>query len=125
LGLGLKNMLFRFREFRIYRDSLAFRKVVYLIAKDFPKDELYCLVSQIRRAVNSIVLNIAEGSNRSSDLDFKRFLYISLTSLEEVVACLDIALDEKYIDIDKHAELLAKAEELGKQLISFINKLGA
>jgi len=116
-------MLFRFREFRIYQDSLAFRKLIYKISQNFPKDELYCLVSQIKRAVNSIVLNIAEGSNRSSDLDFRRFLYHSLTSLEEVVACLDIALDEEYISKEKHTELLVKAEELGKQLIAFINKL--
>ena len=116
-------MLFRFREFRIYQDSLAFRKLVYKISNTFPKEELYCLVSQIKRAVNSIVLNIAEGSNRNSDLDFRRFLYNSLTSLEEVIACLDIALDEEYINKEKHTEMLERGEELGKQLIAFINKL--
>ena len=116
-------MLFRFREFRIYKEALVFRKVIYDISKKFPKDEIFCLTSQIRRAINSVVLNIAEGSNRNSDLDFKRFLYISLTSLEEVVACLDIALDESYLSSQIHQDLLDKAEELGKQLVSFINKL--
>lgn len=118
-------MLFRFREFRIYKDALGFRKTIYRASKSFPKDEVYCLIPQIRRAVNSIVLNIAEGSNRNSDLDFKRFLFISLSSLEEVAACLDIALDEEYISSDIHIELINKAEELGKQLIAFINKLRA
>lgn len=75
---------------------------------------MYCLTSQVRRAVNSIVLNIAEGSNRKTDIDFRRFLYNSLTSLEEVVACLDIALDENYIKEDSHGELLNKSESLGK-----------
>ncbi len=77
----------------------------------------------MRRAVNSIVLNIAEGSNRSSDKDFKRFLYHALTFLEEVVACSDIALDENYINEDTQNDLLNKSERIGKQLISFINKL--
>ncbi|MDD5340890.1 MAG: four helix bundle protein [Patescibacteria group bacterium] len=126
MGLGLnKFMLFRFREFRIYKEALVFRKVIYGISKKFPKDETFCLTSQVRRAINSVVLNIAEGSNRNSDLDFKRFLYISLTSLEEVVACLDIALDENYLTVQEHRDLIIKAEELGKQLIAFINKLRA
>lgn len=79
----------------------------------------------MRRAANSIVLNIAEGSNRKNDVDFRRFLYHSLTSLEDVVACLDIALDEKYIDDDTHRDFLNKSAILGKQLIAFINKLTA
>ncbi|MFC1598778.1 four helix bundle protein [Patescibacteria group bacterium] len=118
-------MLFRFREFRIYKDALIFRSEIYKITKKLPKEELYCFTSQIRRAVNSIVLNIAEGSNRNSDLDFRRFLYHSLTSLEEVVACLDIALAENYIDEREQEELLNKSESIGKQLIAFINKLTA
>ncbi len=59
-------MLFRFREFRVCQDALIFRKEIYNTVNKFPIDELYCLTSQVRRAVNSIVLNIAEGSNRSS-----------------------------------------------------------
>lgn len=116
-------MLFRFREFRIYKDALQFRKEIYDLTKIFPKEELYVLVSQLRRAANSIVLNIAEGSNRTSDLDFRRFLNQSLTSLEEVVACLDISFQEQYISEEQLNILLKKAEILGKQLISFINKL--
>lgn len=84
---------------------------------------MFNLTQQLRRAAISILLNIAEGSNRLSDLDFGRFLNTSLTSVEEVVACLDIALDEKYIDIKKHTEYLLKAENLGKQLIAFSKKL--
>lgn len=116
-------MLFRFREFKVYKDALIFRKDIYRLTKKFPKEELFCLTAQIKRAVNSIVLNIAEGSNRLSDLDFKRFLSIALTSLEEVVACLDVALDENYIILKEHKEKLIEAENLGKQLIGFMNKL--
>lgn len=84
---------------------------------------MFCLTAQLRRAVNSIILNIAEGSNRSSDLDFRRFLNTALTSLEEVVACLDIALDEHYISSKQHGTQFAQAESLGKQLLSFMKKL--
>ncbi|PIY96805.1 MAG: hypothetical protein COY66_02645 [Candidatus Kerfeldbacteria bacterium CG_4_10_14_0_8_um_filter_42_10] len=116
-------MLFRFRNFRVYKDALNFRKEIYELTKKFPKGELFNLTSQTRRAANSILLNIAEGSNRLTDLDFGRFLNTSLTSLEEVVACLDIALDEKYISAKEHDEYLAKAELLGKKLIAFCKKL--
>lgn len=102
---------------------MKFRKDVYRISEKFPKSELFILTSQIRRAATSIILNIAEGSNRLSDLDFGRFLNNSLTSLEEVVACFDIALDENYITEDEHQILLNKSEELGKKILAFINKL--
>lgn len=116
-------MLFRFRSFKVYQDAQIFRAAIYRLTKLFPHEELFCLTSQLRRAVNSIILNIAEGSNRSSDLDFRRFLNTSLTSLEEVVACLDIALDEQYITEQQHTSQLAQAESLGKQLLGFMKKL--
>lgn len=107
-------MLFRFRNFPVYKDAQAFRAGIYQLTRKFPKEEMFCLIIQLRRAVNSIILNIAEGSNRLSDLDFKRFLNTALTSLEEVVACLDIALAEKYITVEEHSEKLIEAENLGK-----------
>ena len=116
-------MLFRFREFQVYKDAQVFRSGIYKLTQKFPKDEVFGLTAQTRRATNSVILNIAEGSNRESDLDFKRFLNTSLTSLEEVVACLDIALDEGYITGEEHSEKLKAAEILGKQLLGFIKKL--
>ncbi|MFA6255511.1 MAG: four helix bundle protein [Patescibacteria group bacterium] len=116
-------MLFRFREFKVYQDAQIFRADIYKLTKKFPKEETFCLTAQLRRAVISIILNIAEGSNRLSDLDFRRFLNLSLTSLEEVVACLDIALEENYITEEERSEKLKEAEVLGKQLLGFIKKL--
>ncbi|MFH1207307.1 MAG: four helix bundle protein [Patescibacteria group bacterium] len=116
-------MLFRFRQFPVYKDSRKFRNDIYALTKKFPKEELFSLTSQIRRATNSILLNIAEGSNRLSDNDFGRFLNTALTSLEEAVACMDIALDEKYISLQDHEKHLALAENLGKQLLGFSKKL--
>jgi len=113
-------MLFRFRDFRVYKDAREFRIYIYKISEKFPKSERFALVDQVRRAVNSIMLNIAEGSNKNSNLDFGRFLNISLSSLEEVVACLDIALDENFIDAKMHTEILLRADNLGRQLLAFM-----
>ncbi|MEK7639802.1 MAG: four helix bundle protein [Patescibacteria group bacterium] len=112
-------MLFRFREFPVYKVARIFRSLVYKTSADFPKDERFALTDQIRRAANSILLNVAEGSNRHSDKDFARFLTMALGSLEEVVACLDIALDEKYLSTSKHANLLSEAEQIAKQIVGF------
>ncbi|MFA5069859.1 MAG: four helix bundle protein [Patescibacteria group bacterium] len=118
-------MLFRFRNFPVYKDAQAFRREIYVLSRKFPKDELFVLTSQVRRAVNSILLNIAEGSNKHSDTDFARFLNISLASLEEIIACIDIALGEKYVTKNEYEKLLGEAENLGKQLSGFIKKLRA
>lgn len=85
-----------------------------LTHKYLPADEKYLLVDQILRAANSIVLNIAEGADRGTDKDFALFLNRSHTSLNEVVACLDIALSEKYISGKIHKEYLEEARLLAE-----------
>ena len=70
-----------------------------------------------------MLLNIAEGSDRYSDKDFSRFLNNSLTSVNEVVACLDCALDDSYIDERKHEEYLKRADNLIRQLKAFCSSV--
>ena len=118
------NDIFRFRNFPVYKDGRQFRKELKeLSKKKFPKEELYNLTSQLWRALDSILLNIAEGSDRYSDTDFSRFLNNSLTSLNEVVACLDCALDDEYICIDEKKKYLLQAGDLAKQLKAFSSKV--
>src|SRR5512135_2077752 len=80
-----------------YRDLIAWQKamdlveMVYRLTKDFPKDEIYTLTSQIRRAVVSVPANIAEGQGRASDGEFHRFLTIAHGSLRELETHLFIA----------------------------------
>lgn len=83
----------------MYQDARKFSKEAKLFSKNkFPKYEQFCLLSQLWRALDSIILNIAEGSDRGTDKDFAHFLNTSRTSLNEVVACFDIALDNNYIN---------------------------
>ncbi|MFZ5932721.1 MAG: four helix bundle protein [Patescibacteria group bacterium] len=111
---------FRFREFPIYKDSLKFiSEVKDYTKKHFPKSELYGLTSQLWRSLDSIVLNIAEGTDKYSSTDFSRFLNQALGSLNETVACFDIALENRYISLGKHDEFLLKADNLYRQLKAF------
>ena len=115
---------FRFRKFKFYQDSLKFRKEIrYLIDTYFPKKELYLLSDQLLRATNSVILNIAEGTDRSTDKDFANFLNKSQTSINEIVSCFDIALVDNYISEKVHDDYLFKAIHLVDQLTAFRNKL--
>jgi len=111
---------FRFRNWKIYNDLRSFRlEIIKEIIPLIPKAERFELVSQLKRALNSSILNIAEGAYRSSDKDFAHFINQSVTSLNEVVACFDILVDENYINKSLHSKFLGKAEELVAQLSGF------
>lgn len=90
-------MAFKFENLKVWQDALRLTNEVNLLVKDFPKDEMYILCTQLKRAADSVVLNIAEGSTGQSVAEFKRFLGIALRSAVEVVSCFFIARDRKYI----------------------------
>ncbi|MFB3897596.1 MAG: four helix bundle protein [bacterium] len=116
--------IFRFREFPVYKDAKLFRKQIKALSKDrFPKQEQYVLTSQLWRALDSIILNIAEGSDRYSDTDFSRFLNNALTSVDEVVACLDCAVDDGYISKEEFTDYLKQGNNIIRQLKAFSAKV--
>ena len=98
-------MSFKFEKLIIWQKSMEFAEKIHLICITFPKDEIFNLTSQIRRASDSIALNISEGSILQSSLEFKRFLGYSIRSLAEVVTCLYKAKNRKYIKQEKFTEL--------------------
>lgn len=116
---------FRFREWDIYKDARKFRIEIYRLVKSYPQEEKYALVDQTKRALNSIILNIAEGSNKGTDKEIKLYILRAANSLDEVVACLDCALDSKYINENEHREALEKASNLARRLRGFITKLSS
>ncbi len=116
--------MFRFRNWKVYNDARQLRLEVHReLLNKLPKEENFGLKSQIQRAVDSIILNIAEGAYRKSDKDFAHFLNQSMTSLYEFVSCLDLSLDSKYIERKSHEYFCSKAEDLAKQISAFGRKL--
>ncbi|HOX41219.1 MAG TPA: four helix bundle protein [bacterium] len=107
--------MFRFENLEIWKQAREFNLIIYGVTNTFPGSERFCLVDQLRRASISIVLNIAEGSNRGSDPDFVRFLRIAQSSLCEVVAGLYLAFDQGYLDKPKLDETNELAFILSKK----------
>ena len=116
---------FRFREWDIYKDARSFRAEISELLKTYPKEEKYTLVGQTKRALNSIVLNIAEGANKNTDKDMRVYINRAHCSLDEVVSCLDCAFDDRYINKEKQGEALKKASSLAKRLRGFTSKLSS
>ena len=116
-------MAFKFENLRVWQVSLEFGEEINELADLFPKKEMFNLSSQIRRAADSIGLNIAEGSTSQSNAEQKRFLIFANRSALEVVACLIKARLRKYIDESTFKKLYDKSEMLVKMLQAFIRKL--
>ncbi|MBI2196821.1 four helix bundle protein [Candidatus Daviesbacteria bacterium] len=116
-------MSFRFRDFSIYQDIRSFVKEIYQLCSKLPKQEQFELASQLRRASTSVLLNLAEGSMKRSDAEFNRFLMISIGSVSEIVAILDISFDLKYINTSTHQKFMLKCESIVKRLYGFSRKL--
>jgi len=116
-------MAFRFKGFKIYDEIRLYVSELYQVANSLPKDELFGLNSQLKRASSSILLNLAEGSMKGSDGEFRRFILISIGSVSEVVAILDICLDQKYIKASTHEKCMLKSELIAKRLYAFKKSL--
>lgn len=116
-------MAFKFENLRVWQLALEITDDIDLLVQGFPKYELYSLSSQIRRAANSISLNIVEGSTGLSNAEFKRFLSIANRSALEVVGCLFLAKRRKYIADEKFNDLYSRIETLVRMIQSLINSL--
>ena len=116
-------MPFKFEKLKVWQHSVEITDEVELIVKGFPQHELYSLSSQMRRAANSISLNIVEGSTGLSDTEFKRFLRIANRSALEVVGCLYLAKRRNYISDKYFTRLYNRIEELVKMIQALIKSL--
>ena len=114
---------FRFLEWEVYRDAKEVVSMVMKLVHALPNEYRLGMGNQIMRSAFSIVLNIAEGSGKGSDKDFNHFLNISLGSLNETLAALDIFRDNKMIADGKFREIKLKLESIANQLGGFKKRL--
>jgi four helix bundle protein len=117
-------MPFKFEKLNVWQSSLDISEKIHLLTKVFPKDELFILTQQIKRAADSIGLNIAEGATGQSNSEFKKFLGYAIRSSAEVVACLYLATRRKYIEelqFQQHYEFLDSLTKSIQALRNSIN----
>lgn len=110
-----------YKKLDIWHDSVELIKVVYNLSEGLPRTEEFNLKSQLKRAIVSVALNIAEGKNRRTSKDFAHFLNLASSSLSEVDAILCICKELEYIE--ENQELINKINLLNKRINALINKL--
>lgn len=115
-------MKHNFKNLKIWILSMQITSDIHKICLDFPKNEIYGLISQMNRAAVSMPSNIAEGSNRGN-IHFRHYLNISLGSSFELQTQLLIANQNKYITDEKTIEIEIKIIEFQKMTTGFISKL--
>jgi len=112
-----------YKDLIVWQKALDLVEIIYQVTKTFPKEELYGLTNQLRRAGVSIPSNIAEGHARSSTQEFHRFLSIARGSLGEVETQLIIAQRRGHLSKSQHDPILALQTEINKMTNGLMTKL--
>lgn len=112
-----------YEKLQIWQKSINLVRLVYGVTRRFPKEEIYGITSQIRRASISVPSNIAEGSQRKSARDFGHFIEIAKGSLAELHTQLIIAHDLQYLSSKDKNDLCLCIEELQKMLFCFLHRM--
>ncbi len=116
-------MAFKFENLNVWQLALELADEADALTKSFLQHELYSLSPQLRRAANSVSLNIVEGSTGLSNAEFRRFLSIANRSALEVVGCLYLAKRRNYLEDDLFQRLYQKIETLVKMIQALIDSL--
>ena len=112
-----------FRDLEIWKLGKSVVVDVYRVTKEFPKEEIYGLVSQMPRAAVSIPSNVAEGFNRKHNTEYRQFLYVALGSCAELETHVEIAHDLALITVAQRDELLERLDHESKMVRSLIKRL--
>ena len=111
-----------FRKLKVWERSHDLTLRVYELTAQFPREEIYGLTSQIRRACASIPTNIAEGCGRESPADFARFLQIAMGSASETEYLIQLSHDLKYFNAHQYVELTDEIVRIKKMLTALLRK---
>jgi four helix bundle protein len=110
-------MISSYKDLEVYKRSFRLAMDIFWISREFPRDEIYSLTSQITRASRSVSLNISEGwVKRQYDNVFRQHLINALGSNTETESCLDFALECHYINQNKYNKLADELNQIGKML---------
>ena len=109
------------KNLQVWRKSINFVKEIYLITRTFPKEEMFGLTSQIRRAAASIPSNIAEGNGRGSKKDLIRFLYIAIGSASEIETQLIICHEIGFLNGSDFDRLINMIHEIIRMATALVN----
>jgi len=123
VGLNIKMVQTNYKQLGFFIKAHEFTKELYLVTKEFPKNEIYGLTQQLRRASVSIGSNIAEGSGRSTTRDYKSFLHNALGSAKEVEYQILLAKDLTYISVQTYDRLQSILNEVIGKLINYMKTL--
>ena len=116
-------MSFKFEKLVVWQKAVDLSADIHDLTKTFPKDELFILTSQIKRAADSISLNIAEGSTGQSNAEFNKFVGYALRSDIEVVGCLYLAQKRNLISDENFSKLYQQCEKILAMLNGLRNSL--
>ena len=109
-------MAFKFEKLEVWQKALVLSSNIHDLTKEFPREELYILTAQIKRAADSVALNIAEGSTGQTNPEFKLFLGYAIRSAIEVVSCLYIGRKREIIKEEQFQALYSDLETIVKML---------
>lgn len=112
-----------FRDLMVWQKAHELTMQVYRVTAEFPKQEMYGLVSQMRRCAVSVGSNIAEGKGRRGDTEFGRFIQIASGSLTELEYQLLLSRDLKYLPEDEYQGINGKLAEVSRMLLSLQQKV--
>lgn len=112
-----------YKKLKVWQKAYELGSQVYKLTKSFPKEEIYGLTSQLRRAAVSIPSNIAEGSRRSTEKDFKSFLHNAYGSIAELEVQIMYAKELEYLTSNDAEKVIENLSEISRMLNALIQKL--
>ena len=112
-----------FHDLKVWEKPHALALAVYKVTRDFPREKLYGLTSQLRRATTSIPAKISERCGRNTSSELRRFLEIAMGSASEVEYHLLLARDLDMLPSSHHQKLNDQTFEIKRMLAAFVNKL--
>jgi len=116
-------MAFKFEKLDVWKKAIDLSLEIHELTRDFPKEELYILTSQIKRVADSVSLNIAEGSTGQTNAEFRQFIGYALRSAIEVVSCLYLGRKRNIIKEDRFTKLYSETESIVKMLQALRNSI--